>query len=40
VRRFKTSIDKSGFLREYKRKRYFKSEQERWRRPHDAPPLD
>ena len=25
VRRFKTSMDKSGILREYKRKRYFKS---------------
>ena len=25
VRRFKTSVDKSGILREYKRKRYFKS---------------
>ena len=25
LRRFKTSMDKSGILREYKRKRYFKS---------------
>jgi small subunit ribosomal protein S21 len=25
LRRFKTSIDKSGILREYKRKRYFKT---------------
>jgi ribosomal protein S21 len=25
LRRFKTGIDKSGILREYKRKRYFKS---------------
>jgi small subunit ribosomal protein S21 len=25
LRRFKTSIDKSGILREYKRKRFFKS---------------
>ncbi len=25
LRRFKTSMDKSGILREYKRKRYFKT---------------
>ena len=25
LRRFKTSMDKSGILREYRRKRYFKS---------------
>ena len=25
LRRFKTSMDKAGILREYKRKRYFKS---------------
>ena len=25
LRRFKTAIDKSGILREYKRKRYFKT---------------
>jgi small subunit ribosomal protein S21 len=25
LRRFKTSIDKSGILREYRRKRYFKT---------------
>ena len=28
VRRFKTSIDRSGILREYKRKRFFKSNSE------------
>ena len=28
LRRFKTSMDKSGILREYKRKRYFKSNSE------------
>ena len=28
LRRFKTSIDKSGILREYKRKRYFKTNSE------------
>jgi small subunit ribosomal protein S21 len=28
VRRFKTSMDKSGILREYKRRRYFKSKGE------------
>jgi len=28
LRRFKTSMDKSGILREYKRKRYFKTNSE------------
>jgi len=28
LRRFKTAMDKSGILREYKRKRYFKSNSE------------
>ena len=28
LRRFKTSMDKSGVLREYKRKRYFKTNSE------------
>jgi ribosomal protein S21 len=28
LRRFKTGIDKSGILREYKRKRYFKTNSE------------
>jgi ribosomal protein S21 len=28
LRRFKTGIDKSGILREYKRKRYFKTNAE------------
>jgi small subunit ribosomal protein S21 len=28
LRRFKTSMDKSGILREYRRKRYFKSKGE------------
>jgi ribosomal protein S21 len=28
LRRFKTAIDKSGILREYKRKRYFKTNSE------------
>jgi small subunit ribosomal protein S21 len=28
LRRFKTSMDKSGILREYKRKRFFKSNSE------------
>ena len=28
LRRFKTTIDKSGILREYKRKRYFKTNSE------------
>jgi small subunit ribosomal protein S21 len=31
LRRFKTGIDKSGILREYKRKRYFKTNSERER---------
>ena len=28
LRRFKTAMDKSGILREFKRKRYFKSNSE------------
>jgi ribosomal protein S21 len=28
LRRFKTSMDKSGILREYKRRRYFKTNSE------------
>jgi ribosomal protein S21 len=28
LRRFKTSMDKAGILREYKRKRYFKTNSE------------
>jgi small subunit ribosomal protein S21 len=31
LRRFKTSMDKSGILREYKRKRYFKTNSEQQR---------